>query len=216
VLVDYQYAAIPSLEASALWAEYSGDLDLRWVRLFHRRWLVDPGAQYRNVPRTSPVRVMEMRTTGAQLIFPAGRLSANAQAERQYRQDAGFEITTSSVSAGLNARLAGTLRAGVGANYLRATGTTGSGEQTGERAQVDWMPHPTVQIATSVEGWQSLENELSRRTRVGVAAQLVWQPGLLRAAVYYAYRDWRSRELPGAPVVSLPIHNLVVELTRRF
>jgi hypothetical protein len=159
---------------------------------------------------------MEMRSTGAQLTLPAGRLSVSAQAERQYRQDAGFQITTSSVSSGINARLAGTLRAGVGANYLLATGTTGSGEQFGERAQLDWMPHATVQIATSVEGWRSLENKLSRRTRVGVAAQLVWQPGLLRAAVHYGYRSWKSQELIGAPVVNLPIHNLVVELTRRF
>ena len=45
---------------------------------------------------------------------------------------------------------------------------------------------------------------------------MIWQPGLLRAAVYYAYRGWKTQESPGVPIKKLPTHNLVVELTRTF
>ena len=216
LVVDYQHAPIPSIDAPALFTEYSADLVYRGLRLYHRRLLIDPGAQYRSVPSTSPVRVTENRNTGAQATIAAGRWNMTALAELQYRLDAGYEVNTGSVGGSVSTRLTTTLRAGLGGSYLRAKGSTGASERLGGQVQLTWLPYPGVQLTTAVMDWRTINFGDGRESQVGAAAGVVWQPGLLRAAIFYDYRGYQNQALPGSSKYSVPTHNLVAELSRTF
>ncbi|MDH3497711.1 MAG: hypothetical protein OER21_13200 [Gemmatimonadota bacterium] len=69
--------------------------------------------------------------------------------------------------------------------------------------------------------YQPPRQRRERRTRFDGTLQAIWAPGLLRAALNYAYLDWSFRSLQDAtviPTVTLgPLqHRLILELSRRF
>jgi len=216
VLVDYRYHPADVPDATALWTNYAGELQVRWLRAYHRRWRVAPDQSDPGGPLNDRQRTQDHITTGARLAVPIGRVTANVLAERQHRRLEGNAITATSVSAGANTRLAARMRLGIGADYLHSRSAVGVVDRLGARSQLDWALRPTLRLGASLAGWRAVEDHAVRRIRVGGAAQVAWQPGLLRAAVYYAYQDWRDRVLAVGAVTGRPMHFLVIEIGRRF
>jgi hypothetical protein len=214
--VDYRYRPIRTPSGPALWTEYAGDLQIRWLQVYHRRWLLQPSATLDPTSFSSPVQIHDQRVTGARFAMPAGWLTLVAHGELQHRQDAAFAVDAAFVGGSLNTRIARSLGLALGADYVHTEGTTGTSQEVGGRSQLDWMPHRTFQLGGTLMLWRTIERETIRRTRLDASAQAVWQPGLLRVAVYYYHYRWRNLLLDTDLDRVLPKHQVMVELARRF
>ncbi len=219
LLVDYQYRPVDRPDVPSWWVQYSADLQFKGLRAYHRRWLIDPQGTFEPEVLTGRVYHLDHRTTGVQLTFPSRSLTGVLRAERQHRTDDVFQVDLSTVGASLTARVTPRLSAIAGGDYSVTEGTTGRLQQISARAQLDWLPAPTLSLAGGLTSWRAIENRAERRTRFGGTVQAIWTPGLLRAALYYAYLDWSFRSLQDLTVpatLGQPQHRLTLELSRRF
>lgn len=217
IAADYRYRPGVPPSGPALWAQYSGTLQLlRRVRLYHHRWLVDPSDALETGPRSRSVLYQDNTTTGLLVTLPGARVTGTLRAETQHRASDRYEFRSSMVGASASTRLAPRLRGGLGADYSTTRGAgTDRFTQLGGHARLDWTPAPW-RLGATMALWRSTELDQTRRVRVHLTGEAVWQPGLLRVGAYYYYRDWRSRALAGGTTYSRPTHNLMLELSRRF
>ncbi|HWP38856.1 MAG TPA: hypothetical protein VNL18_15020 [Gemmatimonadales bacterium] len=216
VSVDYRYLGRVSGDAPALWTSHSADLQVRIVRLYHRRWARDP-ADGATLGPLAGVRYQGQTATGAQVTVRQRSLTGTFIGERREYADGRIKLRSSAAAASISGRLLPRLTTGLRARYSLGTSDTVRTELAAGTVVFDWLSNAALHIGGEVSVWRLTQNRWDRSDEVGGQLRATWEPGLFRAAAIYHYRDWaRARLDTGAFFPSVPLHQLIVELTRRF
>jgi hypothetical protein len=216
VFVDYEYALVGIGEATSLWANYSGDLRIRWFRLYHRRWLRDPSTDIPDDPLIG-IRYSEQVATGVLATFQQRRATAVVMAERRHNVEGPFRLDASLVGANLTVRTTTRLSLGLQARYQFGKSPTSQNDLGMGTLSADWTPHSTLRLSGNVSAWQLTQDRVSRSTEFGGNVRATWQPGLLQTTLYYFYRTWEAYRIGAvADRPAQDLSRLTLEIRRSF
>ena len=214
VHVDYQYLVVGAAHGSLLVATYSGDLRIRWLRIYHNRWLRDSGT--RGTGPSDPLRYYDQNNTGAQITINGRSVSLMLRGDHQRRIDDGFHINSTSAAGTVSVRPMPRVNSSVGASYQFSEGSTGTSKVVRGEVGLSWLIARTLTFTGDVSAWRSNEQVVIRRTQIGTTMRLFWAPGLLRFSVFYRYRDWQTEYIDRDYTTGVPVHALAIDLSRSF
>ncbi len=197
VAVSYRFRVAATATAPSFVGSYSTDLQIRGLRVYHRRLMRHPQTEQFADPALAGVPEVDWVTTGSQLVIASRPVRATVQAERNHRTNAGVQATVSSVGATVGVWPHRRVRASLQGGYQLTEAPAGVYRLATARSAVEWLPSEALVLEAASSVWRALERDSVRRRELGLAGRLTWQPGLLRVVVSYQTRDWRETTFAG-------------------
>jgi len=216
VTVTYRFRVAPTAAAPSFVGSYSADVQIRGLRLYHRRLIRNPQTERSTDPALAGIPEVDWVTSGAQLLLASKPVRTTLQAERQSRTDGGGPATVSSVTGTLGVWPHRRIRASVQGGYQLTEAGAGRYRLATGRSSVEWLASSAWVLEGASSFWHGLERDSIRRRELGFAGRLTWQPGLLRVVVSYQFRDWRERMLLGPTSRTLGTSRWDIEIVRTF